>query len=78
MFGFSWYSSLVTYILVKVANELKIEPPIQVEYLRSGWEYIFILTSFGARFFNSVNNLSQKPNFFINYKKHKILYLIIS
>lgn len=34
--GSSWYSSAETHIFLKVLREAKIEPPIQVLYLRSG------------------------------------------
>jgi len=46
---------------LKVLRPAKIEPPIHVEYLRSGGAYILILTSFKASFLTSFKRRSPKP-----------------
>lgn len=46
---------------LNVFRPAKMEPPIHVEYLRSGGAYILILTSFSASFFTSLSNRSPKP-----------------
>lgn len=43
-------------------NPARILPPIQVEYLRSGGAYIFILMSLRANFFTSFNKRSPNPS----------------
>src|ERR1700722_2327351 len=56
--GKSW-SHYLTFL--KVFKPAKIDPPIQVEYFRSGGAYIFILTSFSANFLTSLRRRSPKP-----------------
>jgi len=46
---------------LKVLRPAKIDPPIQVEYFRSGGAYIFIFKSFSANFFTSFKRRSPKP-----------------
>jgi hypothetical protein len=58
----SSYSSALTHIFLKVVKVAKIEPPIQVEYLRSGGADILIFISLGANIFISFNNLKKVLN----------------
>ena len=46
---------------LKVLRPARMEPPIHVEYLRSGGAYILILTSLSASFFTSFSRRSPKP-----------------
>ena len=68
----SSYSVLLIHICWNVANEAKIEPPIQTEYLRSGGAMILIFIVFGANAVNSFVIRSAMPAykvlppFFIN------------
>ena len=45
----SMYSALVINIVLKVDREANIDPPIQVEYIRSGGAAIRIFVSFGDK-----------------------------
>lgn len=51
----------MTHILRKVDKEARMDPPIQVEYFRSGGAYILIFVSLDVDFLNSDNNLSPNP-----------------
>lgn len=57
----SWYSSADTHIFLNVLRPARIEPPIQVEYLRSGGALIRILVSRSASFLTSCRRRSPKP-----------------
>lgn len=51
-----------TFTFLNVLKPAKIEPPIHVEYLRSGGAYILILTSLSASRLTSAKSLSPKPS----------------
>jgi ribosomal protein S24E len=79
MSGSSWYSSAETHICSPVSKTVsflsrllaflnafrpaRMEPPIQVEYLRSGGAYILILTSLSASRFTSLRRRSPYPRY---------------
>ena len=54
--------SQVGRTFLKVLRPARIEPPIQVEYLRSGGAYILILTSLSASFLTSFSRRSPNPS----------------
>jgi len=58
----SSYSFRVTHIFLKVASEAKMDPPIHVEFIRSGGAQILILVSRGANFLTSESKRSPKPS----------------
>lgn len=57
----SWYSSAEIHIFLNVLRPARIEPPIQVEYLRSGGAEMRIFVSRSASFLTSCNSRSPKP-----------------
>lgn len=57
----SWYSSAETHIFLNVLSPARMDPPIQVLYLRSGGALMRILVSRSASFFTSCSNRSPNP-----------------
>ena len=65
----SSYSRLEIHIDSKVFNELRIEPPIQTEYLRSGGAINFTRMADGANAFISFSSRSAMPEYIVVPKK---------
>lgn len=57
----SWYSSAEIHIFLNVLSPARMDPPIQVEYLRSGGALIRILVSRSASFLTSCRRRSPNP-----------------
>jgi hypothetical protein len=58
---FSLYSFLEIHIVLKVAREDRIDPPIQVEYSLSGGAAILIFVSFGRDGWRRISLRSRSP-----------------